>query len=145
MTHILVIDDDPLVRRAVDLSLKSAGFTTATAENGRVGLAKWQANRPDLVITDFFMPVMEGVETILRLRQLDPDLPVLAISTGWQEDHLGTDRPALLKLAARLGATETLAKPFSSDELLGAVGKCLSPSSKAPTVPDARFDESAAR
>jgi CheY-like chemotaxis protein len=121
MTHALVIDDDPVFRSMIERILVPKGFTVAAAADGRRGLCKARQRKPDIVITDILMPEMEGVETIFRLRQIDETMPILAISGGWSGS-----RPSLLKLVARLGATETLAKPFRAGQLLDAIEKCLS-------------------
>ena len=119
--RILVIDDDEIVRSSMVIMLTAAGFAVSTAVNGRYGLECCEHQLPDLVITDILMPECEGVETILELRRRYADIPILAISGGWR-----TNTPDLLELVAKLGATETLAKPFDSDDLLAAIEKCLS-------------------
>jgi len=118
--HALVIDDDPLFRSMIERILVASGFTVTLAEDGRPALRQAREHKPDIVITDILMPEMEGVETILQLREIDAALPILAISGGWCESQ-----PNLLKLISRLGATETLAKPFRAAALLEAVRKCL--------------------
>jgi len=129
MAHALVVDDDPLFRNMIERILVASGYTVALAEDGRRALRQASKQRPDIVITDILMPDMEGVETIFRLREIDERLPILAISGGWANQE-----PSLLKLVARLGATETLAKPFRAKELLAAVEKCFSPTSGARSV-----------
>jgi CheY-like chemotaxis protein len=85
MTHILVIDDDPLVRYSVRTILEGAGHEVTEADNGRSGLESFRATRYDAVITDIIMPDMEGIETIRAIRALDRQMPVLAMSAaaGW--------------------------------------------------------------
>ncbi|MBV9561710.1 MAG: response regulator [Bradyrhizobium sp.] len=122
MTHILFIDDDTAIRDAVELLLTTSGFTVAMAENGRAGLALYQSCKPDLIVTDVLMPDMEGIETIIHLRKLDPAVPIVAISGGWKSDRTGGLGP--LDLARMIGATITLPKPFSGEDFLGAVQYC---------------------
>lgn len=122
MTHILFIDDDTAIRDAVELFLTTSGFTVAVAESGRAGIALYQSCKPDLIVTDLLMPDMEGIETIMRLRELDPAVPILAISGGWKSHRTGGLGP--LDLAGMLGATETLAKPFSGEDFLAALHRC---------------------
>jgi len=128
MKHILLIDDDEAVRLSVAFLLQSHGFAVVTAANGREGLRLCDEQPPDLVITDIMMPEIDGIETIMALRRASPDMPIVAMSGGW---HPGDVR--LLSMVAKLGATETLAKPFDCDELLAAIGRCEqhSPASKA--------------
>ena len=128
MTRILLIDDDDAIRDAVEFLLTVSGFVVSTAANGREGLRRYEQHKPDLVITDILMPEMEGVETTLLLRKLDPGVPILAISGGWSgassDRHLSP-----LDLVAKLGATEILAKPFGDEELLRTLRRCLAATS----------------
>jgi two-component system chemotaxis response regulator CheY len=73
------------------------------------------------VVTDLLMPEKDGIETILELRKRNATLPVLAISGGGSIGHRGD----LLRMAQELGATATLSKPFTREELLAAVSLCL--------------------
>jgi CheY-like chemotaxis protein len=120
MWNILVIEDDALARETVVDILKDDGHNVVSAENGAVGLKKFRAARPDLIVTDIIMPQKEGIETILEIRQEYPDAKILAISGGGRIGH--TD---FLQIAVKLGANGALAKPFSPEELLSAVRTCL--------------------
>ena len=80
----------------------------------------YREQRPDLVLTDIFMPEKEGLETISELGLLDPAVRVIAISGG---GNMGILNP--LPMAAKLGAVRTLAKPFGRRELLEAVAAAL--------------------
>ena len=122
MRSVLVIDDDVQVRRYLRELLERDGFRVVLAEDGEQGLACFRQQRPDLVITDLFMPHREGLETIQLLRGLDPAVPVIAMS-GKHRQLKGS-----LFIAARhLGACDALSKPFSNDELRAAVGRVLAP------------------
>jgi len=98
--------------------LVSAGHQVVCAANGRLALEKQRANSADLIITDLFMPELDGVETILALRREFPDIKVIAMS-----GNVGGE--AMLSVARRLGAVEVLEKPFTLQQLLAAVGKAL--------------------
>lgn len=74
----------------------------------------------DLVITDLYMPGMDGVEFTIRLRQGHPDVKVIAISGGGWKNNAEA-----LELARRVGAHRTLPKPFQQDELLATVDSVL--------------------
>ena len=124
MTDILIIEDDPQVRRLLSCILKEGGHTVREADNGRSGLAEFRQLRPALVICDIIMPDTEGIETILTLRREDPAIPIIAISGG-DRGHL--------KLAAKLGATATVGKPFLPNSLLSLVDALLSASHAAMT------------
>lgn len=118
MAQILVIDDDPDIRELLKTTLESAGHRVVITENGSKGVQAFKEKRPDLVITDLFMPEQEGLETIKQLRMEHPDVSILAISgrpTG------GT----MLTVAKRLGAKAVLQKPFLPEELLKLVEETL--------------------
>lgn len=120
MPLILIIDDEAGVRDSVRQILETAGHRVNDAANGVAGLQRFKADRPDLVITDIIMPDMEGIETIRAIRALAPDCPVLAMSGGGRLGNVD-----FLSVAGRLGADDTLQKPFEIDELLGKVAALL--------------------
>ena len=76
----------------------------------------YREQHPDLVLTDIFMPGKEGLETILELGLLDPEVRIIAVSGG---GNMGILNP--LPMAAKLGALRTLSKPFSGKELVDLV------------------------
>ena len=118
--RVLVIDDDALVRSTIRRLLERAGFTVFEARHGADGLSLIADQPVDLVITDILMPVKEGIETILELRQNYPTLPIVATSGG---DRTGNNE--FLEMASKLGADRVLPKPFRSRELLDIVGEIL--------------------
>jgi len=109
------MDDDDTVRVVLVKALKEAGHLVFAAENGREGMRHLTAIRPDLIITDLFMPEQEGLETIKELRRQNPYLAIIAISGG------SNNSPAMLSVASRMGAVATLEKPFDLDMLLDTV------------------------
>jgi DNA-binding response OmpR family regulator len=117
MADILVIEDEPALRRLVLRILREAGHTVHEAGDGSEGIAVFHRVRPALVITDIVMPDMEGIEVIRQLRKEAPTVPILAVSGSGQAVYLGA--------ATGLGATESLAKPFRRDDLLIVVGRLL--------------------
>ena len=119
MAKILIVDDDATVRTIIVQVLKAAGHEVFSAVNGHDGVRHFTAIRPDLIITDLFMPEHEGLEMITELRKRFSDVGILAISGG----HDGS--AAMLAVAARLGASNTLEKPFNKSALLAAVDKTL--------------------
>jgi CheY-like chemotaxis protein len=94
--HILLVDDSRdglLVRRAL---LEELGYTVEVAENGEKGLALFQASNFDVVVTDYRMPKMNGVEMIARIRQIDPHARIVLLSgfvepLGLTEENTGAD------------------------------------------------------
>jgi CheY-like chemotaxis protein len=121
---ILAIDDDRAVLATIDMILKRQGHEIVIAHQAAKGLQLLQDERFDLVIVDIFMPDMDGLETITRVRELRPGLPVIVMS-GYQFEASTAPRPDFLHMARELGAYGSLKKPFRPAELLEAVAACL--------------------
>jgi len=120
MKRILVIDDEELILNFLKDLLVEEGFEVLTAANGEEGLALFDTNPADLVITDIIMPVKDGLDTILELKKKAPELPVIAISAG---GNIPKER--YLAVAGYMKNTKTLAKPFTRDEIISAVKEHL--------------------
>lgn len=116
MSRILVIDDEPDFRQMVRRMLEAEGHEVIEAENGNVGLAKFRALSPDIIVTDIFMPEKSGYETIVEIREQNPDIRIIAISGGG-----GIAAGDFFLSAKQAGANQTLAKPFRSRQLIEAV------------------------
>jgi CheY-like chemotaxis protein len=120
MASIIIIDDMDDVREGLSAVLEADGHTVVTAADGRDGIARLQAGRFDLVITDILMPEQDGTEVIMYLETLENRPKVIAISGG------APRVPAYMALhLARIKADATLMKPFSNDELRKAVAALL--------------------
>jgi DNA-binding response OmpR family regulator len=134
VARVLVIDDEPAIREGLRALLQQQGHAVTAAGDGRAGLRHLAENEVDLVITDIVMPRQDGIETIVALRRLHPDVGILAISAG-----VGLERGDYLSMARKLGAHCTLAKPFSPAALLDAVTACLNRATprNAPPAPKA--------
>jgi DNA-binding NtrC family response regulator len=109
---VLLIDDDESVLATMDAILSRMGCRIVTACDGAIGLKYFREQHFDLVITDVIMPGIEGIETIKEMRTLRPEAKIIAISGG---GLMG--RKDVLHLASRMGAIETLEKPFEADQL----------------------------
>ena len=120
MAKILVIDDDPGFRKMVEMTLSRAGHQAVLAEDGDQGIARYKAERPDLVVCDIVMPNKEGIETVRELRILAPSLPIIAMSGG--SAGMGMK---YLEMIQELGADAILSKPFRPAELVELVGNLL--------------------
>jgi len=120
MARILVIDDEELLRDTFEDALQSAGHDLATAENGIIGVERYREGIFDLVITDIIMPDKEGLQTIIEIREIEPEQRIIAVSGGGRDLHLG-----YLESARMFGAVETLAKPIFMHHLLARVTACL--------------------
>ena len=120
MAHILVIDDEELVRYSLKSLLEEDGHEVTVAADGVEGIQKLRANGFDLVITDIVMPRKEGIETIGEIKTSYPGLKVIAISGG---SRIGTKNMA--ERAVSVGADLVLAKPFSNDVLFESIDHLL--------------------
>ena len=120
MARILLVDDEEIVLQMFEAVLALDNHEVTTASDGNAAIAAVAAGDFDVVVTDIVMPDKEGIETIVEIRKLRPDLPIIAMSGGGRGSS--TD---YLELAALLGAKRTLAKPFSTQELLDAVRDVL--------------------
>lgn len=120
MKRILVIDDDRQLRLMLDAMLKSAGYEVKAVEDGSLALGAVREFKPDLVITDLFMPEKEGLQTITELRCEAPKLKIMAISGGTPLSSMD-----FLGVAKKMGAQKTLAKPFVRQDLLTAVAELI--------------------
>ena len=125
MRRILIVDDDLLVGQAMHAWLRQHGYRVSTAGGGAEGLALLERSTFDLLVVDVFMPNMRGFESIRIFHERAPRIPLIAISGGAFGDPESTD-PDFLRLAARLGATRCLRKPFKPSTLLGVIDDCLS-------------------
>ncbi len=120
MASILVIDDEPQMRSMLRLVLERAGHRVYDAPNGHAGAVVFRQNRIDLTITDILMPEREGIETISELKRITPKAKIIAISGGGRTKNLD-----FLKVARKIGADRTLAKPFRPQELVDTVDDLL--------------------
>jgi DNA-binding NtrC family response regulator len=120
MARILVIDDEAEIRRVLRGALEMGGHEVLEASHGNEALRLHRSTPAELVITDIFMPEIDGFEVIMALRRDDPKLKVIAISGGGRLRHM-----AVLQSAEQLGAFATLKKPFDLDAMLETVNQAL--------------------
>ncbi|MEW6617956.1 MAG: response regulator [bacterium] len=109
---ILIVDDDQTIRKIGEYNLKKAGYEVITANNGEEGIRKIETEKPDLVILDLMMPVMDGYEVCQKIKEdwLRSHIPIIILSIKKDVD----DKVKGL----RVGADDYLAKPFDPQELL---------------------------
>jgi DNA-binding response OmpR family regulator len=110
VTTVLVVDDDSNLRRLLSVTLRLAGYSVYTAENGAIALGLMTASAPDVIILDLMMPVMDGREFHRRIRAEGYSTPVLLVSAYGAE-----------QACHELGAQDSLPKPFDPDELVERV------------------------
>src|SRR3954453_2279880 len=124
MQHILVVDDDPLVRSAIEILLARHGFQVTIADGGESGLRALETTAFDLMLVDIFMPHMRGFESIRIFHERAPTVPLIAMS-GYAFANLDSPAPDFLRMALELGAARCLRKPFTPGALLAVVNECL--------------------
>lgn len=117
MTTVLVVDDDRKLLDMLRRTLAYEGFQVMTAANGREALEQAQARRPDLIILDWLMPRVDGIEVARRLRTAGDQIPVLMLTARDAVEHRveGLDS----------GADDYLVKPFAPAELLARIRALL--------------------
>ena len=120
MESILIIDDEAQIRSMIRLILEREGYVVMEAPDGTEGIRQFREKPTDLIITDIIMPNKDGIRTIWELKQLRPELRIIAMSGGVP----GGPRSDL-PLATAYGAARTLQKPFTRAELLGAVAAVI--------------------
>lgn len=114
MKTVLVVDDDPSIRALIRLYLEGAGYGVREAGDGRQAMRLLADQPPDLVVLDIFMPEMDGLEVLQKLREQCRSCKVMAIFGG--SAKIGMD---LLGHATIFGADAVLEKPFDAVTLLG--------------------------
>ena len=120
--RVLIVDDNADTRLMVKLLLETEGYMVETAANGRDAL-KVQRERPaHILVTDLFMPEVDGLETVQRFRAEYPRMPIIVISGGGSKLPAKADH---LSVARELGV-HTLRKPFAPQELLDALHRLKS-------------------
>jgi two-component system response regulator ResD len=114
--HVLVVDDEPMVREVLARYLATEGFEVATAEDGQQALDMAAAQEPDLILLDLMLPKVDGYEVFERLRERG-SIPVIMLTARGEE----TDRIVGLDL----GADDYVTKPFSPREVVSRVRAVL--------------------
>ncbi|MFZ5808212.1 MAG: response regulator [Chloroflexota bacterium] len=122
--HILVIDDEPQIQRALRTILGARHFRVSIAGNGEAGLALAAAEQPDLIILDLGLPDMDGIEVCRRLREwTQAPIIVLSVRESERDKVMALDR----------GADDYLTKPFGIEELLARIRVALRHASQLPS------------
>lgn len=116
-----MIDDSPDDRKILKELLEQSGYQVDEAPEGGAGLNLYKSYRHDLVITDIVMPGTEGIETIIELVHIFPDVKIIAVSDG---GYLGAAKN-YLKMASVLGAKRVFEKPIDLAAMLEAVSELL--------------------
>jgi two-component system KDP operon response regulator KdpE len=115
-TRVLVVDDEPAIRRLLKTTLRPQGYQVVEAETGREALGQIRAENPDVLILDLGLPDIDGIELIRAIRA-ESQVPIIVLSIR------GDDRGKVQALD--LGADDYVTKPFSTEELLARIRAAL--------------------
>ena len=131
MVKLLLVEDDVNLSYIVQTALEDliGGYQVFTAPNGAEGLKQWEAHRPDIIVSDIDMPVMNGFDMVRRIRETDKTTPILLGSA--------LTSPKDVKLGFKLGVNNYVKKPFAPDELDAHIQAILQMMTEAnPRTPD---------
>jgi two-component system chemotaxis response regulator CheY len=117
MARILVVDDSGLSRRMSGAILTGAGHQIVEAEDGSTAIEKFYLEKPDLVLLDMTMKGMNGLDTLKKLREMDPNARVVIATADIQS--------STRQLTDEAGAVGFITKPFVADEMIQAVATAL--------------------
>lgn len=127
--HILVVDDDALLRRSVAFNLERAGYRATTASSAEMALSRVLSDPPDLVLLDIGLPGMDGLDALRALRR-ELDVPVIFLTARRRQlDQV---------VGLEMGADDYITKPFDTDVLLARIRAVLrrtAPSGRAESAP----------
>lgn len=118
MPRILVVDDEPMLRRLAGRALREAGYVVVEAADGQAGWERAQSTSEpiEVVVTDSRMPNMAGPELVRRLLELNPALAIVQLSGSQSNKELAAQLPSNVR---------TLFKPFDLQDLVRTVGELL--------------------
>jgi DNA-binding response OmpR family regulator len=123
-SYVLVVDDDPAIRGLVADALRIEGYAVDLAAHGREALEALRARRPDTIVLDLMMPIMDGFSFIeaCQREQLCTDVPIVVISAVQEA----------LKRIKEVSVHACIAKPFDLDDLVRTVGQFARRNGQAP-------------
>tara|TARA_R110002072_G_scaffold118576_2_gene250403 strand:- start:5259 stop:5633 length:375 start_codon:yes stop_codon:yes gene_type:complete len=120
MSKVLIIDDENDIRDVFAEAFRLSGYEVCEAANGMAGLRVFDAEGPDVVVVDVFMPEKDGIETLLEIRMKNRHVPIIAMSGGGASNHF-----QFLDMTEKLGANLVLKKPILPRDLVTAASNCI--------------------
>ena len=112
MTRVLIVEDEPSFVEALQVSLTAEGFEVDAALDGKMGLERFRAARPDVILLDLMLPVLPGLDVLRAIRR-ESDTPVIVVSAKGAEADIVS--------ALELGADDYVTKPYSVRELVARI------------------------
>jgi two-component system, chemotaxis family, chemotaxis protein CheY len=116
MESVLIIDDSITTRQYLTIILEGAGYCVIESVNGKEGYELFIKNRPDYIITDIFMPEMDGIEIIQKLRTEFPNAKIIAMSDGGSIAGI-----PYFELCSKYGVVNHITKPIRKEALFEAL------------------------
>lgn len=114
MAKILIVDDSRTSRKILSGILEEKGhIVVGEAENGKVGVEKYQETKPDIVTLDITMPEMDGIAALKEIKKIDADAKVIMVTAAGQKEKMLE--------AVKSGASEFITKPFEPEEILNVI------------------------
>lgn len=113
MPKILVVDDAAFMRMRLRKLLTENGYEVIEAENGKDGVEKYEKEKPDLVLMDITMPVMDGITAVEEIKKRDPNAIIVMCSALGQQN--------MVLAAVKAGAKDFIVKPYQPDKILSTV------------------------
>ena len=121
---ILIVDDEASIRKSLEGVLGDEGYSCALASDGADALSQLESLRPSLVILDIWMPGMDGIETLRRIKAAHPETPVIMMS--------GHATISTAIKATKIGASDFIEKPLELDVVLNAIRRALGTQDAVP-------------
>lgn len=118
MSKILLIEDDALIQKTVELKFKKEGFDVICCNDGKVGMEKLISEMPDIVLTDLMLPYISGLEIVTAAKAISGKRIHVIVLSSMGQEHIVTE-------AFDLGADDYITKPFSLGELTIRIRKQL--------------------
>ncbi|HEY3315508.1 MAG TPA: response regulator [Bacillota bacterium] len=115
MPKVLLVDDADFMRMRSAKLLTENGYEVSEAENGQVAISKYELVKPDVVLMDITMPVMDGITAVKEIKGRDPEAKIVMCSALGQQ--------TMVLEALKAGARDFIVKPFQPDKILATVKK----------------------
>lgn len=117
MPKVLLVDDAAFMRMRCAKLLTENGYSVDEAENGQEAVEKYQAIKPDLVLMDITMPVMDGLTAVTEIRKIDPDAKIVMCSALGQQNTVMS--------AIKAGAKDFIVKPYQPEKILSTIKRFI--------------------
>ncbi|HWI54841.1 MAG TPA: response regulator [Desulfobacteria bacterium] len=113
MPKVLLVDDAAFMRMRCAKLLTENGYSVDEAENGQEAVEKYQAIKPDLVLMDITMPIMDGLTAVAEIKKVDPDAKIVMCSALGQQNTVMS--------AIKAGAKDFIVKPYQPEKILSTI------------------------